>query len=123
MKLILGGLLAAAVLATVLGYPSRYGALSARSRLFRTGGVGLVILLLLVSLIYVSLPPLDGTRILAFRHLTLLTVGVLLALSLACVAVLDALESLSVLRREERAALNQMVRDAAEAAKARDRQT
>lgn len=115
MKLVLGLLLAAAVLITVLGYPKRYGALSARSRLFRTGGMGLVIVLLVVALAYAALPPLDGTRIVAFRHLSLMIVGVMLALSLACVALLDALESFSVLRREERAVLNRMVQEAAEA--------
>ena len=119
MKLFLGLLLAAAVVFTALGYPKRYGALSARSRLFRTAGMGLVIVLLVVSLAYLSLPPLDGTRIVAFRHLSLILIAVMTGLSLACVALLDALESFSVLRREERAVLRTMAEAAAETARLR----
>ncbi|MFM7323176.1 MAG: hypothetical protein ACKO5K_16890 [Armatimonadota bacterium] len=110
--------LALNILVLVLGYPRGYGALSPRSRLYRTGGLGLLLVLLVVGVAYVSLPPLDGTRITAFRHLMLFSIGVMLALSLACVAVLDALESWSVLRREQRTVLRTMAEDAARVAEA-----
>lgn len=109
MRIFLGLLFSLVMVATVWGYPRRYGALSARSRLFRTAGLGLLLLLVAVAWFLVSLPPLDGTRMTAFRHLSLYATGVFLALSLACIAVLDSLEVWSVMRREERARVRQFV--------------
>jgi hypothetical protein len=48
----------------------------------------------------------------------LFSIGVMLALSLACVALLDGLESWSVLRREQRSALRTMAEEAAQVAEA-----
>lgn len=110
MKLFLGILFVLVLVLTVLGFPRGYGALSARSRLFRTSGLGLLLTLVAVAWFQVSLPALDGTRLTAFRHLALYGTGVFLALSLACVAVLDALEVWSVARREERSTLRSMIR-------------
>jgi len=118
MKTILVAGIATTVIVLVAGYPRGYGALSPRSRLYRTGGLGLMLVLLIVGVAYVSLPPLDGSRITAFRYLMLFGIGVMIALAVACVAVLDALESLSVLRREQRTALHSMAEDTARVAEA-----
>jgi len=97
-----------AVIFAVRGYPSGYGALSKRSRLYRTAALGLLILLIIVAFVGFSLP-LDGPKkLIAFRQLSILLVSVMLALSLVCAAGLDALESYSVVRRQERLA-NQKV--------------
>jgi len=96
------------VIFAVRGYPSGYGALSNRSRLYRTAALGLLILLIIVAFVGFSLP-LDGPRkLIAFRQISILLVSVMLALSLVCAAGLDALESYSVVRRQERLA-NQKV--------------
>lgn len=112
VKIVLGVLLAAALVTTVVGYPKRYGALSGRSRLFRVTGMALVDLILIVALTYVLTPPLNGTSVMAFRHISLVGIGILLSLSLLCIAVLDALESFVLLRREERATLARMAQEA-----------
>jgi membrane protease YdiL (CAAX protease family) len=97
-----------AVIFAVRGYPSGYGALSKRSRLYRTAALGLLIFLIIVAFVGFSLP-LDGPKkLIAFRQLSILLVSVMLALSLVCAAGLDALESYSVVRRQERLA-NQKV--------------
>ena len=96
------------VIFAVRGYPSGYGALSKRSRLYRTAALGLLILLIIVAYVGFSLP-IDGPKkLIAFRQLSILLVSVMLALSLVCAAGLDALESYSVVRRQERLA-NQLV--------------
>lgn len=95
----------------VKGYPSGYGALSQRSRLYRTAALGLLILLIVVAFVGFSLP-LDGPKkLIAFRQLSILFVSVLLALSLVCAAGLDALESYSVVRRQERLANQQVAEE------------
>jgi membrane protease YdiL (CAAX protease family) len=97
-----------AVIFAVRGYPSGYGALSKRSQLYRTAALGLLILLVIVAFVGFSLP-LDGPKkLIAFRQISILLVSVMLALSLVCAAGLDALESYSVVRRQERLA-NQKV--------------
>jgi hypothetical protein len=96
------------VIFAVRGYPSGYGALSKRSHLYRTAALGLLILLIIVAFVGFSLP-LDGPKkLIAFRQISILLVSVMLALSLVCAAGLDALESYSVVRRQERLA-NQKV--------------
>jgi hypothetical protein len=96
------------VVFAVRGYPSGFGALSKRSRLYRTAALGLLILLIIVAFVGFSLP-LDGPKkLIAFRQISILLVSVMLALSLVCAAGLDALESYSVVRRQERLA-NQKV--------------
>jgi membrane protease YdiL (CAAX protease family) len=100
-----------AVIFAVRGYPSGYGALSKRSRLYRTAALGLLILLIIVAFVGFSLP-LDGPKkLIAFRQLSILLVSVMLALSLVCAAGLDALESYSVVRRQERLANQQVAEE------------
>ena len=99
------------VIFAVCGYPSGYGALSKRSRLYRTAALGLLILLIIVAYVGFSLP-IDGPKkLIAFRQLSILLVSVMLALSLVCAAGLDALESYSVVRRQERIANQQVAED------------
>ena len=108
MQIALAIVFVMAVIFAVRGYPSGYGALSKRSRLYRTAALGLLILLIIVAVVGFSLP-LDGPKkLIAFRQLSILLVSVMLALSLVCAAGLDALESYSVVRRQERLA-NQKV--------------
>lgn len=108
MQIALAIIFVMAVIFAVRGYPSGYGALSKRSRLYRTAALGLLILLIIVAFVGFSLP-LDGPKkLIAFRQLSILLVSVMLALSLVCAAGLDALESYSVVRRQERLA-NQKV--------------
>lgn len=108
MQIALAVVFVLAVIFAVRGYPSGYGALSKRSQLYRTAALGLLILLVIVAFVGFSLP-LDGPKkLIAFRQISILLVSVMLALSLVCAAGLDALESYSVVRRQERLA-NQKV--------------
>lgn len=108
MQIALAVVFVMTVVFAVRGYPSGYGALSKRSRLYRTAALGLLILLIIVAFVGFSLP-LDGPKkLIAFRQISILLVSVMLALSLVCAAGLDALESYSVVRRQERLA-NQKV--------------
>lgn len=108
MQIALAVVFVLTVIFAVRGYPSGYGALSKRSRLYRTAALGLLILLIIVAFVGFSLP-LDGPKkLIAFRQISILLVSVMLALSLVCAAGLDALESYSVVRRQERLA-NQKV--------------
>lgn len=108
MQIALAVVFVMTVIFAVRGYPSGYGALSKRSRLYRTAALGLLILLIIVAFVGFSLP-LDGPKkLIAFRQISILLVSVMLALSLVCAAGLDALESYSVVRRQERLA-NQKV--------------
>ena len=108
MQIALAVIFVLTVIFAVRGYPSGYGALSNRSRLYRTAALGLLILLIIVAFVGFSLP-LDGPRkLIAFRQISILLVSVMLALSLVCAAGLDAIESYSVVRRQERLA-NQKV--------------
>lgn len=108
MQIALAVIFVLTVIFAVRGYPSGYGALSNRSRLYRTAALGLLMLLIIVAFVGFSLP-LDGPRkLIAFRQISILLVSVMLALSLVCAAGLDALESYSVVRRQERLA-NQKV--------------
>lgn len=108
MQIALAVIFVLTVIFAVRGYPSGYGALSNRSRLYRTAALALLILLIIVAFVGFSLP-LDGPRkLIAFRQISILLVSVMLALSLVCAAGLDALESYSVVRRQERLA-NQKV--------------
>lgn len=111
MQIALAVVFAMSVIFAVRGYPSEYGALSKRSRLYRTAALGLLILLIIVAFVGFSLP-LDGPKkLIAFRQLSILLVSVMLALSLVCAAGLDALESYSVVRRQERIANQKVAED------------
>ena len=111
MQIALAVVFVISVIYAVRGYPSGYGALSKRSRLYRTAALGLLILLIIVAFVGFSLP-LDGPkRLIAFRQISILLVSVMLALSLVCAAGLDALESYSVVRRQERLANQKVAED------------
>ena len=108
MQIALAVVFVLAVIFAVRGYPLGYGALSKRSRLYRIAALGLLILLVIVAFVGFSLPLEGPKKLIAFRQISILLVSVMLALSLVCAAGLDALESYSVVRRQERLA-NQMV--------------
>jgi len=108
LQIILALLFAATCTYTVVGYPHRYGALSGRSRLFRTVGLFLLNLLLgLVLLItfidYEGAPPAGvSRRALAIRYLSYVLACIFLVFSLLCVALLDWLELQVIYRRAQR---------------------
>jgi hypothetical protein len=112
-QIILALVFAAACVYTVLGYPARYGALTGRSRLFRTVGLflfdlllGLVLLGTFIDFAY------NTTRVIGnFRALSYALACLFLALALMCIAILDWLESLVAYRREQRNLLQQMARE------------
>lgn len=111
MQIALAVVFVITVLFAIRGYPNGYGALSNRSRLYRTAALGLLILLIIVAFVGFSLP-LDGPKkLIAFRQISILLVSVMLALSLVCAAGLDALESYSVVRRQERLANQKVAED------------
>ena len=98
---------------TVFGYPSRYGALSARSRLFRTLGLFLLNLLLGLVLLGTVLPFDEGVsaRAAALRQVAYWLACLFLALSLICVALLDWLESMAAYQRARRDILYKMAQE------------
>ncbi len=117
-SVIAGLLFASACAYTVVAYPNKYGALTGRSRLFRTAGLFLLDLLLGLVLLGVSLdwtPPADPAlrRALVFRLFALTLACVFLALSLLCVAALDWLEIQVVIRRSRRDVLVKMAEEEA----------
>lgn len=111
MQIALAVVFVLAVIFAVRGYPSGYGALSKRSRLYRTAALGLLILLVIVAFVGFSLPLEGPKKLIAFRQISILLVSVMLALSLVCAAGLDALESYSVVRRQERLANQKVAED------------
>ena len=112
-QVILALLFAASCAYTVLGYPSRYGALSGRSRLFRTVGLFLLNLLLGLVLLYTFIDFKVGAsdRAAALRAIIYLLACIFLGLSLMCIAVLDWLESLVAYRNAQRDILYKMARE------------
>ena len=108
LQIILALLFAATCTYTVVGYPHRYGALSGRSRLFRT--VGLFLLNLLLGLVLLitfidyegALPAGVSRRALALRYLSYVLACVFLVFSLLCIALLDWLELQVIYRRAQR---------------------
>ena len=103
-QIFLAALFGAACVYTVVGYPNKYGALSGRSRLFRTVGLFLLDLLLGLTLLGTFLDFRYGVtpKVALGRLMTYVLACVFLALSLVCIAVLDSLESLVVFRRTQR---------------------
>lgn len=85
----------------VKSYPSGYGALSPRSRMYRTACTGMLLLLIAVAWIGFSVPD-SVDKILVIRKVSIWLVAVLLSGSLVMTALLDALESYSVVRKLER---------------------
>ena len=120
-QITLTALLTLAVGYAVWGYPRKYGALSGRSRLYRTAGIGVIILLLLFVLIGVSTDFYAGVdrRAAGLRQFAHWMAVLLLALSIPLIALLDALETSVTGRREKRALLEGMIREEIERAQAR----
>jgi hypothetical protein len=119
-QVVLAVLFAAACIYTVVGYPHRYGALTGRSRLFRTVGITLLVLFLGLVLLYTFLDfqaSVPSRRIAALRQITYLAACFFLALTLLCLALLDWLEALVFYRREQRSLLHQMAREEMERAR------
>ena len=126
LQLVLGGLFLGSLVWGVVGYPKGYGALSGRSRLFRTAGIALLILLLALGFFVVGAAVPHGDKMGAIRKAALLLSCLLVALSLCGIALLDGLESYVVVRRERRGELNKVIADtvaAAERQKAEDAET
>ena len=104
---------------TVLAYPNKYGALSGRSRLFRTVGIFLLDVLLALVLMYTFIDfNADVTpRVAALRQIFYFASCLFLCFALVCTAVLDALESYSSVRRERRTYLTSLMEAEMEKAK------
>lgn len=117
LQLVLGGLFLCSLVWGVVGYPKKYGALSGRSRLFRTAGIALLILLLALGFIAAGTVVPRGDKLGAIRWMALLISCVLVALSLCGIALLDGLESYVVVRRERRGELNKVIAETVAAAK------
>lgn len=111
LQLVFWALLIVSCGVTVWGYRRGYGALSGRSRLFRTTGMGLLDLLILMGLVYITrnlagkMPPL--------QMLSFLAIFLGLGVSLVCIALLDALESMVAMRRVERQVIQQVIEETA----------
>ncbi|MBC8141957.1 MAG: hypothetical protein H7Y38_11005 [Armatimonadetes bacterium] len=130
LQWLFGALLAGSVAYTVLGYRHKYGALSGKSRLFRTVGLVLMDLLLLTVLMFFSTDwdamlykvgvstEDSAARVLLSKGLYFATWMLLSVLTVGC-AALDSLENFSVYRRQRREALDQMVQETIAASVAR----
>jgi hypothetical protein len=110
-QLALGALLVAALLWTFLGYGKRYGAGSPRQRLFRTLGVVVLDLLLILLVAYPRIDFGSGVdpRFEAVRRGMFLISCILLLFGLLCIVLLDALESYVLVRREQRTQVNEAI--------------
>lgn len=118
-QILLAVLLGGSVLYTVFGYRHRYGALSGRSRLFRTLGLMVMDLLLALSLMWFFIPFGDGRLGLA-RQGFYIASCVVLVLALLCIAMLDALETIVAARREERNFVRQILQEEIQQARLRE---
>lgn len=103
-QIVLGVLLAAALAYTVYGYPHRYGALTGRSRLYRTVGLFLLSLLLMLVFMGQFIDFYAGIerKVGALRWVFYQSSCLLLGLMLPIIAFLDTLESVVAVRREKR---------------------
>jgi len=121
-------LLGIGVVYTVWGYPRKYGALSGRSRLFRTIGLVLINLLLITLLIFASTDwneqlyhvgsiPENARRMVKISQLLYYVTWLILGLFLLGVAMLDGLENFTIYRRQRREALENMIAEAVAAQK------
>lgn len=102
---------------TVLAYPNKYGALSGRSRLFRTAGLFLLDVLLVLVLMYTFIDFNAGVtpRVGLLRLVFYVASCLFLCFALVCVSLLDALESYSAVRRERRNYLESVIQAEQEA--------
>ncbi len=125
-----GALLAGTVAYTVWGYPRKYGAMSGKSRLFRTVGIVLANLFLLTVLLYFStdwnamqyrigVPSQDSARLVKASQLLYGVTWVMLSILLVGIAALDSLENFTVYRKIRREAVEEMIRDAVAAGQAK----
>jgi hypothetical protein len=96
-----------ALVVTVLAYPNKYGALTGRSRLFRTVGICLLdLLLMLVTLeTFIDFRAGVSPRVAPIRAIFYLASIMFLCFSILCITALDSLESFSAIRRERRTEL------------------
>lgn len=118
-QIILALLLGGSVFYTVFGYTRRYGALSGRSRLFRTLGLIVIDLLLALVLMWFFIDFGDG-NLAAIRQSFYIISCVVLVLALLCIAMLDALETIVAARREERDFVRQILQEEINQAKLRE---
>lgn len=124
VQIVIGLLTLGAMIYTVVGYPGRYGAVTGRSRLFRTVGVGIFDLLFLLVLLATfidwkaEIQTAVTPRAAQVRFLFYVAACLLLCFALVCIAALDALESYSAARRERRITLEKMLRQQVEEARA-----
>ena len=111
-QIVFVALTVAALVFTVVAYPNKYGAQSGRSRLFRTVGMFLMdLLLMLVTLAtFIDFAAGVSPRVAPIRVGFYLASCVFLCLALICTALLDSLESVSRLRRESRRSLEETLR-------------
>lgn len=127
---VFGALLAGTVGYTIWGYPRKYGALSGKSRLFRTLGLVLVNLLVFTVFLYFStdwnamqyrigVPSQDSARLVKASQLLYGVTWVLLTILLVGVAGLDSLENFTIYRRQRREAVDEMIQDAIAASQAK----
>ena len=107
---VLGALLLGALIYTVVAYPARYGAISGRSRLFRTVGVFLLDLLFMLVFMYTLIDwGAGGKQVGAIRWVFYVASCFFLCFALACTAALDALEGFTAVRRERRRTLAEIL--------------
>ena len=119
-QIILGLCVLGALTYTVLAYPNKYGALSGRSRLFRTVGLFLLDVLLVLVLMYtfIDFNAEVSARAGALRRIFYVASCLFLCFALVCVSLLDALESYSSVRRERRKYLQSVMEAEVEKARA-----
>ncbi len=119
LQIVFATLLGGSVFYTIFGYKHRYGALSGRSRLFRTLGLIVMDLLLALALMWFFIDFGSGTLGLA-RQGFYIASCIVLVLALLCIALLDALETIVAARREERDFVRQILKDEIQQAKIRE---
>ena len=108
-----GTLLAAALFYTVWGYGRKYGALSGKSRLFRTVGIVLLDLLLATVVIFfatdwdamryrVGTPSQQASQLVVLSQGLYFATWLLLSVLIVGCASLDSLENYSIYRKQRR---------------------
>ncbi|WP_309712348.1 hypothetical protein [Armatimonas sp.] len=103
-------LLGVAIALTMIFYSRGYGALSPRSRLYRTAGMVMLCLFLVLLTIFMGREFVG--RIGLLQKLALLISIYCLGISLPCIALLDALESFVTVRKAERQVIQQTIEEA-----------
>ena len=115
-----GTLLAAALSYTVWGYGKKYGALSGKSRLFRTVGMILLDLLLTTVVVYfctdwnamryrIGTPSEQAAQLVALSQGLYFATWFLVSVLILGCAGLDSLENFSIYRKQRREALDELV--------------